>query len=117
MRLSTAYSLLVEQELRNKGRFDILSTAMQLMEESDSNCNSRVIDLTGDKSVPEFVNLSKDPEVFNLCSSSSDSSICSSDSSVMPSACFKVNLTDILVLQQDWWEIRSSASLIDWNAN
>ena len=78
MRLSTAYSLLVEQELRNKGRFDILSTAMQLMEESsdsDSSCNSRVIDLTGDVSlVAEFVDLSKDPEVIDLCSSSSDSS-------------------------------------------
>ena len=87
MHLLIAYSLLVKQELQNK-RFDILSTAMQLMEEPnfsnfDSNLDSRVIDLTAnDKSIAEFVDFSKDPEVLNLCSSSSDSSICSSDSSV-----------------------------------
>ena len=53
--LLIAYSLLVKQELRNH-RFDIHSTAMQLMD----NNNSRIIDLTGDdQSVAEFVDLSK----------------------------------------------------------
>ena len=94
MRLLTpADSLLVKQELQNKGCFDILSTAMQLVEESDSNCNSRVIDLTGDKPVAEFVDLLKDLEVVDLYSSSSDSSVCQVIHPLCLAACFKVNLT------------------------
>ena len=74
MHLLIAYSLLMKQELQNKGRFDILLTAMELME-TDSNSTS-IIDLTADDdtSVAEFVDLSKTPEVVNLCSSSSSDS-------------------------------------------
>ena len=83
MRFSLAYALLVQQELRRKSQFDILATAMQLMED-DGEETSSIIDLTGNKSVAEFVDLAKDPEVFDLCSSSSSScsSSCSSSSSL-----------------------------------
>ena len=73
---------MVKHELQNK-HFNILSSSIQLMDDSDSN--SRInINLTGDgQSVAEFVVLSKDLELVNLCcSSSSDSSFCSSDSSI-----------------------------------
>ena len=75
MRLSLAYSLLVQQELRNKNRFDALATAMELLMEEDEETVS-VVDLTMMKdgeSVAEFVDLTKDPEVYDLCSSSSSS--------------------------------------------
>ena len=46
--------------------------------------NSRIIDLTGDdQSVAEFVDLSKDLEVVDLCSSSDSSSDSSNDSSLV----------------------------------
>ena len=77
MHLSVAYLLLVQQELHNKNHFDILATTLKLMEEYselDSDFNKTVIDLTmDDKSVAKFVDLSKDLEVFYLCSSSSSS--------------------------------------------
>ena len=72
------------------------------MDNSDSNLDSRIIDLTGDdQSIANFVDLSKDLEVVDLCSCSCDSSVCSSDSSIhflfhsslCLKACFKVNLT------------------------
>ena len=100
MRLSLAYSLLVQQELhQNKKRFDALATAMQLLAEDESvsvydnesvSVLDKVIDLTGDESVAEFVDLTKDPEVIDLCSlsscssSSSHSSSSSSTSALMP---------------------------------
>ena len=50
------------------------------MEETDSDSDSRIIDLTADtmSSVAEFIDLSKDPEVIDLCSSD-NSSTTSSD--------------------------------------
>ena len=85
MRLSLAYSLLVQQEFWNKNRFDVLATTLQLMDEEDTESGSEklVIDLTmDDNSVAKFVDLSKDPEVF--VSSSAGSSTSSSLSAIMP---------------------------------
>ena len=112
MRLSVAYSLLVQQKLLwNKKRFDVLATAMELLAEDDDDsvsvCENQsvsvydesesvsVIDLTAnDESVAEFVDLTKDPEVFDLCSSSSSScsssrSSSSSSSAIMPRGLLK----------------------------
>ena len=85
MCLLIAFSLLVKQELQNKGsRFDILSTAMQLMDDSDSN--SRIIDLTGnDQLVAEYVDLSKDAEVVDLYSRNSSVSLLCSSSDLLSS--------------------------------
>ena len=96
MHLSVAYSLLVQQELhQNKKQFDALATAMELLAKDEDKSrsvydsksvsayeNRTVVDLTLDDnlSVAEFVNLTKDPEVFELCSSLS--SLCSSASSL-----------------------------------
>ena len=92
----------------NKGCFNILSTAVQLMEESNSN--SRIIDLTGDnESVPEFVDLSKDPscQLLFFFKRLASRSIWQ----------WHFHQRGILVFQQDWWDIRSSTSLIDWNTD
>ena len=75
MRLLLAYLLLVHQEQRNKDHFDVHATTLRLMEE-DAGLDKSVINLTMDDnlSVTEFVDLTKDPELFHLCSSSSASS-------------------------------------------
>ena len=80
MYLLIAYLLLAKWELHKKKRFDMLLTAMELMEES-YNSDSSIINLTADdtSSIAEFVDLSKTLEVVDLCSSSSGSS---DDSSV-----------------------------------
>ena len=89
MHLSLAYSLLVQQEFWNKNRFDVLATTLQLMDEEDTESGSEklVIDLTmDDNSVAKFVDLSKDPEVFDLCSSSSSSAGVSSSARSLTSS-------------------------------
>ena len=72
MCLLLAYSLLVQQEFCNKNRFDVLAIRLKLMDKEELDLDKTVIDLTMDnKLVAKFIDLSKDPEVFALCSSSS----------------------------------------------
>ena len=65
----------------HRQRFDMLSTTMGRMDETDDESfteDKSVISLTGvDASVAEFINLTKAPEVFDLCSSSSSSTFIS----------------------------------------
>ena len=91
MLLSNALLLVLEGKEKNRQRFDILLTAMRLMDETENESsiadNKTVIDLTAgvDKLVAGFIDLTKAPEVFNLCSLSSSSSSTSSGlSKLMP---------------------------------
>ena len=100
MRLSLAYSLLVQQEIWNRNRFDVLSTTLQLMEEDETDLDDApsIIDLTLDDnlSVAEFIDLLKSPELFDLCSSSSDSSTSSSSSGLKPRGLLQRGVNDSL---------------------
>ena len=100
MGLSLAYSLLVQQEIWNRNRFDVLSTTLQLMEEDETDLDDApsIIDLTLDDnlSVAEFIDLLKSPELFDLCSSSSDSSTSSSSSGLKPRGLLQRGVNDSL---------------------